>query len=409
MPKYVISSGHGLYVRGASGYLDEVNEARKVVEKVAEFWRASGVGVETYHDDVSRSQSENLNRIVSEHNKRSRDLDVSVHFNAYQTTSKPMGTEVLYVTQSSLASKVSAALASAQSLPNRGGKYRSDLAFLNGTSKPAILIETCFVDSSTDANNYRANFDAACEAIAESISGVQVPGEPPPIEPPVEPPTEPEIPSEDNRVDITGTVSGDVTVTFNGDVVYGGAARCPNMVELTLNKQGDVTVIINGEEFHNNPPPEPPETPAANQTDIITTVFGGDADNEYSAYGPYDSQGRGPYLNDEDNYVSLPWTVPNAGLYADVRVKVTNRANGKSAVGTVADKGPWYFDNPYPELNQRPLAEQQFIAHEPCDHGPNKGVIPNGAGIDISPAMASALGISGKGKVNWEFVEPETA
>ena len=169
--KIIISSGHGKYIRGASGYLDEVDEARKVVEAVADIWRESGVDVQTFHDDTSHSQSENLNRIVDYHNAQSRDLDVSVHFNAYVETSSPMGTEVLYVTQSSLASKVSAALAGAQGLPNRGGKYRSDLFFLNETEEPAILIETCFVDSSADAEAYNNRFDQACQAIAESIAG----------------------------------------------------------------------------------------------------------------------------------------------------------------------------------------------------------------------------------------------
>ena len=39
------------------------------------------------------------------HNKQARDLDISVHFNAYEQVSKPMGVEVLYVTQQSLASE----------------------------------------------------------------------------------------------------------------------------------------------------------------------------------------------------------------------------------------------------------------------------------------------------------------
>src|SRR5215831_11074359 len=106
MTKIVISSGHGKYVRGASGYLDEVNEARRVVERVAEFLEAASVGVDTFHDDTSHSQSENLNTIVNYHNAQTRDLDVSVHFNCYQTTSKPMGCEVLYVTQEELAAQV---------------------------------------------------------------------------------------------------------------------------------------------------------------------------------------------------------------------------------------------------------------------------------------------------------------
>lgn len=170
--KIVISSGHGKYVRGAEGYLDEVDEARRVVEQVAAYLRDANVAVTTYHDDVSKSQSENLNRIVDFHNAQSRDLDVSVHFNAYETTSKPMGTECLYVTQDELAQEVSEAIADAGDFIDRGPKYRDNLAFLNNTEKPSILIETCFVDSSADAENYRNNFDVICEAIAESISGV---------------------------------------------------------------------------------------------------------------------------------------------------------------------------------------------------------------------------------------------
>ena len=49
----------------------------------------------------------NLNTIVNWHNKQTRELDVSVHFNAYETTSKPMGTECLYKTQEALAKEVS--------------------------------------------------------------------------------------------------------------------------------------------------------------------------------------------------------------------------------------------------------------------------------------------------------------
>ncbi len=155
----VFSSGHGQKIRGASGYLDEVDEARKVVEAVAELWRKSGVGVTTFHDNTSTSQSQNLNTITNFHNSKKRDLDVSCHFNAYQTTSKPMGCEVLYVSQSELASEVSAAIAGAGKWPNRGGKKRTDLAFLNNTNEPAILLEVCFVDSSSDADSYRKLFD----------------------------------------------------------------------------------------------------------------------------------------------------------------------------------------------------------------------------------------------------------
>ena len=171
--RIVISSGHGKYVRGASGILDEVDEARKVVEQVADELRRRSVDVKVFHDDTSHSQNENLNTIVNYHNAQMRDLDISVHFNAYEQVSKPMGVEVLYVTQSGLAGKVSGAISDAGALINRGPKKRTDLFFLNSTEMPAILIETCFVDSEADAELYRANFDAICDAInACDLAGV---------------------------------------------------------------------------------------------------------------------------------------------------------------------------------------------------------------------------------------------
>jgi N-acetylmuramoyl-L-alanine amidase len=168
--RIVISSGHGKYVRGASGILDEVDEARRVVERLAEHLETSGVDVEVFHDNTSQSQSENLATIVAAHNACDRDLDISVHFNAYEQVEKPMGVEVLYVTQQQLAGQVSAAIASCGFI-DRGAKKRTDLAFLNGTDAPAILIETCFVDSEADAEIYERNFNAICEAIAGALAG----------------------------------------------------------------------------------------------------------------------------------------------------------------------------------------------------------------------------------------------
>ena len=55
---------------GASGYIDEVDEARKVVEAVAKALRVLGVQTLTFHDDVSKLQNENLNRIVNFHNSK---------------------------------------------------------------------------------------------------------------------------------------------------------------------------------------------------------------------------------------------------------------------------------------------------------------------------------------------------
>src|SRR5262245_40375974 len=164
--KVVISSGHGLLIRGASGLIDEVDEARKVVPAIAEGLRARGFEVVEYHDDVSTTQDENLQRIVEEHNSHDRDLDVSVHFNAFEDTTSPMGCEVYHQTQPDLAALVSQAISDAGGLKNRGAK-KGNFYFLTNTNRPAILIEVCFVDSAEDVEAYENNFAAICKAIAE--------------------------------------------------------------------------------------------------------------------------------------------------------------------------------------------------------------------------------------------------
>jgi len=166
----VISSGHGKYIRGAEGLIDEVNEARKVVPLVAAFLRAHGEQVIEFHDNTSTTQDENLDTIIDFHNSMDRDLDVSVHFNAYEPTPDPRGTEVWFSTQAELAAAVSEAIAEAGMLIDRGAKQSDSLAFLNRTDKPAILIEVCFVDSVEDVDHYHDHFREICGGIAKAIS-----------------------------------------------------------------------------------------------------------------------------------------------------------------------------------------------------------------------------------------------
>jgi len=206
MTKVVVSSGHGLKVRGASGIIDEVDEARKVVDRLGEELEKRGVEVDVFHDNTSTSQGQNLNAIVNYHNSRERDLDISVHFNAYEQVEKPMGTEVLYLTQQSLAAKLSDAIAEAGGFIDRGAKKRTDLKFLNSTEMPAVLLEICFVDSEADCDLYGENFDDICDAIADVLGGAEemVDPEPPPGEVAV------------SRVDITIECADEVEIYVNG-------------------------------------------------------------------------------------------------------------------------------------------------------------------------------------------------
>jgi len=165
-----ISSAHGKFVRGAKSYIDEVDESRRVCNKVASYLRAAGVTVRgPFDDDVSRNVSANLNAIVNWHNRQSRSLDVSIHFNAFQKTSNPRGVECLHKTQPALAKHVAAGIAYNSPLLDRGPKHRTNLRFLNSTAKPAILVEVCFVDSRADATAYNESFNKICKAIADAL------------------------------------------------------------------------------------------------------------------------------------------------------------------------------------------------------------------------------------------------
>jgi N-acetylmuramoyl-L-alanine amidase len=176
MTSIAISAGHSLYCRGASSDLmDEVDEARRVTKQLEKELKSRGVDVKIYWDDVSRTQNENLNRIVDWHNLQAFDgephtLDVSVHFNAFEQTSSPRGCEVYYITQKSLAAKVSDAIADCGFI-DRGAKYDDDLFVLRNTIAPALLLEVCFVDSTADSEIYFANFDLICERIADVLGG----------------------------------------------------------------------------------------------------------------------------------------------------------------------------------------------------------------------------------------------
>lgn len=154
--------------------IQEVPEARRVTDRVAGYLKDMGAAnVISFHENTATTQSANVSAIVSYHNQQNRDLDVSVHFNATSggIVDRAIGTEVLYLTQQALAARVSAAKAQAGKFIDRGAKRRTNLSFLSRTSRPAILLEICFVNSRADVRLYQANFDSVCYAIAASILG----------------------------------------------------------------------------------------------------------------------------------------------------------------------------------------------------------------------------------------------
>lgn len=178
MGTYNVHGGHSLVCRGASGLLDEVNEDRKVKNKVIELLRNEGHTVYDCTDDVGKSQSQNLANIVKKCNAHKVDYDISIHLNAGRKDSKgdgkTGGVEVLnYDTRTkALSDKICQKIAKALGITNRGTKYSKNLYVLNSTKSLALLIECCFVDDADDAKKWDA--DECAKAIVEGILGKEI-------------------------------------------------------------------------------------------------------------------------------------------------------------------------------------------------------------------------------------------
>lgn len=162
-----VHGGHSLKCRGASGYLDEVNEDRKVKNRVIEMLRANGHTVYDCTDDNGASQKANLRAIVNKCNSHSVDLDVSIHLNAGGGT----GTEVYVYSNKSKAkdeaTRIAEKVSNTLGIRNRGVKTKTNLYVLRKTSSPALLVECCFVDNAKDKAHWNA--ENCAKAIVEGI------------------------------------------------------------------------------------------------------------------------------------------------------------------------------------------------------------------------------------------------
>jgi hypothetical protein len=125
-------------------------------------------------------------------------------------------------------------------------------------------------------------------------------------------------------------------------------------------------------------------------TRITATEFGGPSDSmsgQKTAYGTPGAWWDRPG-------VALPAAFP---LNALPVVRVRNVANGLTVDCPVIDKGPHYDGtaarpaDPYWQTGKRPRAE--------TDPATNK------AAIDLTPAAARAIGLSGKGLIDWDFLD----
>ena len=162
MATYNVHGGHSLKCRGVSDLLDEVDEDRKVKNKLIELLRANGDTVYDCTDDYSTRQGANLSAIVSKCNAHNVDLDISIHLNSARNDrvgdGKCGGVEVYGYDDRiyGIAYKIAENIANTLGIGFHGSpvKYSKDLYVLRKTKAKAILIECCFVDDKDDVEKW---------------------------------------------------------------------------------------------------------------------------------------------------------------------------------------------------------------------------------------------------------------
>lgn len=129
---------------------------------------------------------------------------------------------------------------------------------------------------------------------------------------------------------------------------------------------------------------------------ITASVFGGSVDSfkERSAYDNH-------VISNTELAVALPWRFSGTRP----KVEIRRKEGSQTFIAAIEDVGPWLIADNYFLTGARPIAETSYNTGLVLPSGPNKGRrAKNPAGIDLSPALASKLGIDGMGTVDFRIV-----
>lgn len=183
MSSITIHAGHnpkGKVACGASDYIDESAEARRIVKLVKRELKKTCPKLKVYDCTCNngKSQLDVLQKIMTKVNKHMSDLNISIHFNASghsKSDGKTTGTEC-YVydcnKKSSKAYKFSTLVCSYLSVlgfKNRGVKDGKGLYVIRRSKTPTVLVEVCFVTDADDAKLYKATYKHIASDIAKAI------------------------------------------------------------------------------------------------------------------------------------------------------------------------------------------------------------------------------------------------
>ena len=175
--KIAVRGGHTELCTGASALINELTEDRKVKDAVIKYLRELGHEVLDVTPPVNYTSSSGTDLAygVNKANSWGAELFVSIHFNkAYNSYNGAIGSEVCVYFTNDIAQRVVNALGSL-GFKNRGQKVRKELYELKNTSMNAMIVETCFVESTEDVALYRRlGPDAIGKSIAESIANKKV-------------------------------------------------------------------------------------------------------------------------------------------------------------------------------------------------------------------------------------------
>ena len=177
MAKIFINPGHDeLSLKGTYDYdPGACNEAMGLYEN--EIALAVGELVQKYlvaaGCDVELLQSESLSGIYNAANEWGADYFVSIHCNAFNEIAN--GVETLTYPSDMEGYKLAECIQNQildtfEELTDRGLKARTDLAVLNGTDMPAVLVEMAFIDNPDDAILLRDRQDDFARAIARGVT-----------------------------------------------------------------------------------------------------------------------------------------------------------------------------------------------------------------------------------------------
>lgn len=171
--KIAIAGGHSAKAYGAVGYLDEYKCDRAYVAQLITALRSAGHTVIDCSNEMPTQNTE-LAEECRIANASGADLFIAVHFNSGGGT----GTECFYSegnqTGKQYAEKLSANVAAALGLKNRGPKT-ANFYVLRNTKMTAVLLEVCFVDSQADKAAWdKTSWAALTNAVVSAVTPIKV-------------------------------------------------------------------------------------------------------------------------------------------------------------------------------------------------------------------------------------------